>query len=372
MSTEKDKDVKIGYTTGACAAAAAQAATYLLLRGKSPKKAKIRLPNGETAILPVIASKLKSEFASCTAVKGANGDNDITQGLRISAKVKFVAESITVEGGAGVGQVTLPGLALAVGEAAINPVPKRMIINEAAKILKQYKIDKGLKIIIEADNGQELAKRTFNPKLGIIGGLSILGTTGIVRPMSDESWRRSLLPQIDLAKAAGFDRLVLTFGNLGEQAALRYGFEQRQIIQMSNFVGYMLRACLKKGIKEVLVLGHLGKMIKVADGHFNTHSRKARQKLDLLIKLANDERLPSAIQAELVKSTSAEAAIKILKKARATAVFNLAASLAAEQANHFILRRLPVATAVTDLSGEIIGRSAGADSILTASDWGKT
>lgn len=358
------KDCRIGYTTGACAAAAAQAATAYLSSGKLPKTVTLGLPSGDSASFNISDGLLGSEQAACAVVKDAGGDRDITAGIKIWAEVRYADHGIIIKGGNGVGMVTEPGLAVAVGEPAINPVPRKMIINSVGRELARSGRSMGAIVTISAESGDIISRKTFNPKMGIIGGISILGTRGIVRPMSDDGWKQSLLPQIDQALAAGFNRLVLTFGNLGEKSAVAHGFSERQVVQMSNFVDFMLRGCLERKVKEVLLFGHLGKMIKVAGGSFNTHSRVTPQRLELLERIAIADDIPGEIVAELKNAKSGEAAIIILSRHKRESILNRVADMVEEQANKFLGNRLPVAAAITNLRGEIVGYGQGAKSIL--------
>lgn len=358
--------LRSGYTTGACAAAAAQAATALFFFGNRLSEVSLCLPDGNRATLAVDESVSGDGFAACAVIKDAGGDRDVTDGIKIWATIRSCPEGIRLKGGEGVGTVTAPGLAAKVGEPAINPVPRRMIIGGVAQELAGRGAPAGAEITISAEGGEKIAKKTFNPKLGIVGGISILGTKGIVRPMSDDSWKSSLLPQIDQALALGFDKLVLTFGNLGETAAQRAGFSKRQTAQMSNFVGFMLQGCLERKVKEVLLLGHLGKMIKIADGHFNTHSRIAPQKLELLKEIAKSRSAPEDIVEALECAKSAEAAIDILNRNSINTLLDEVADLVADQAGNYLKQQLPVSAAITNLSGKIVGISSGARSILAS------
>ena len=357
---------RTGFTTGACAAAAAQAAAAFFLTGNLPQTVTLELPCGDRAEFFVADGFSGAGFAQCAIVKDAGSDKDATHGVKIRATIRPAERGVIIRGGDGVGVVTAPGLAVKIGEPAINPVPRQMIADGVSRELLKDGSALGAEITISAEAGDAISKKTFNPKLGIIGGISILGTTGIVRPMSEDGWKRSLLPQIDQAKASGFSRLVLTFGNLGEKAAVASGFSERQTVQMSNFVGFMLQGCLERQVEEVLILGHLGKMIKIACGSFNTHSRVSPQKLALLQELAKNSGAPKAIIAELNTAKSAEAAIDIIKRGNLDGVLDKVADEAAERANRYLKQRLPVSAAITNLSGKIVGVSAGAGQILAS------
>lgn len=358
------------YTTGVYAAAAAKAAAKELLIGFTSDFEEVALGENIVAPIPIIENYGES-FARWAAVKKEGGtDADVTKGVVIRAAAETIStdleEGIVINGGRGVGTVTEPGLTAAVGEAAINPVPGKMIKNEVNEIRKMTGHRGCLRITISVDNGETIAVKTFNPKLGITGGISIIGTTGLVRPMSEESWKESLLPQIDMALAAGFDKLVLVFGNMGEKAAVELGFARRRVIQISNFVGYMLKMCRKKGIKEVIIIGHLGKMIKVAEGHVNTHSRKAPQNLDIILSLIEREKLPAAIIRGAGEAKSAEAIIRLLLPFHQKGtIFDGVAEMAEKKLRN-LFSEIKISIAVTDLAGNVVGTSSGGARILDA------
>jgi cobalt-precorrin-5B (C1)-methyltransferase len=363
ISLEKSR---LGYTTGTCAAAAAKAATIMLLTKDVIDKTPIKTPCGITFTLRIFDQKIAESEVSCCVIKDAGDDPDVTNGMKICAMVRERKSGIIIKGGEGIGVVTKPGLSLPVGAPAINPVPLRMIKHEVKKVLPP---EKGLEITISAPEGRKRAKKTFNPKLGVEEGISILGTTGVVRPMSDDSWKYSLLPQIDIAKAAGFTTLALTPGNMGEKVALRLGVPAEAIVQMSNFVGYILKACSDKGIKRVLLVGHIGKLIKVAAGNFNTHSRIADQRVKTILTFVTQRNVPKKVIRQIEEALTAQGAASILLKNGLGTLLNKMAEATSMKAQEYVNQRLKVGTALTNLAGQVIGRDGEALRILEDEIW---
>lgn len=265
-----------GYTTGACAQAATRAAV-LSLAGEEPAAVSVVLPGGETADFAVAVH----EPGYCSVIKDAGDDPDVTDGVEVFARVQPRGDGrVYVGGGEGVGRVTLAGLAIKPGRPAINPVPLRHIRREARMT------PGGADVTISIPAGAGLARRTFNPRLGIEGGISVLGTTGRVEPWSAAAYQESLLPQLDMARAAGVSRPVLVPGGKGEKAALKNGFQPRAVVQAGNFMGFMLAAARERGFEQVALAGHASKLLKLARGDFNTHSRVSPMPLDVLADCA--------------------------------------------------------------------------------------
>jgi cobalt-precorrin-5B (C1)-methyltransferase len=262
-----------GITTGTAATAAALAA-FLSINRNNIRLVKVNTPLGKLKIDIENSKKLTDKSGTASVIKRPYNDPDVTKNVEIFADVKIIGTpEIKINGGEGVGIVTKPGLQVAVGEYAINPVPRKMIKSNLKHLIPN---GQGLEVTIFVPNGKEIAKRTMNSRLGIIGGISILGTTGIARPMSLESYKESLKCQIDVAIAQGYKCLVFVPGNIGEKVALQIlNVKKDQIIQMGNYVGYMLEEASKKGVERITLLGHAGKLVKIAAGIFNTKHRIA-------------------------------------------------------------------------------------------------
>ena len=273
---EKGKKLRCGYTTGTCAAAAAKAAAVMLLTGEAPKQASVVTPGGLSLSLEIVGALAGPQGMSCAVVKDAGDDPDVTHGLRICALVGRAAAGVRIDGGAGVGRVTRPGLACKPGEAAINPVPRAMIARALNEAAAEHGYTGGFDVVISAPGGEEVAKKTFNPRLGITGGISILGTSGIVEPMSEQAIVDTIRLEIDAKIAAGAKTLLVCPGNYGRDFALaQFGIDLGQGVKCSNFIGETLDYAVFKGVSRILLIGHAGKLVKLAAGVMNTHSRVA-------------------------------------------------------------------------------------------------
>jgi len=276
--------MRFGYTTGSCATAAAKAATIGLFTGNIPDEVEIDTPIGTKLRLKIYHKQLSADEAACAVQKDAGDDPDVTNGCYVHAKVKRIfTQTIEIDGGEGVGRVTKPGLQVPVGHAAINPVPRRMIEGAVKEVIGN---GCGLKIIISVPDGKALGEKTFNPKLGIIGGISIIGTTGIVRPMSEDAFKTSLLCGLDIAQGIGYETVVLVPGSLGERSILNlFNIPKDQVVQISNFAGFMLTAAGQRNFKRVILAGHPGKLAKLLRGDFQTHSAVSKPANDILIDI---------------------------------------------------------------------------------------
>lgn len=276
------KKYKRGYTTGSCATGAAKAATYMILTKETLETINIDTPKGIPLNLKVENVDINNVFAQCSIQKDGGDDIDATHKIHIYAKAELIdSNEIIIDGGIGIGRVTKKGLGIEIGKAAINKTPISMIQSEVRKVIGDTK---GVKITIFAPEGETIAKKTFNPRLGIVGGISIIGTTGIVEPMSDEGWKKSLSIELEMKKAQGMDKVILVPGNHGEMFIKEsLGIDSKYIVRTSNFIGYMLKEAQRIGFKKILMAGHLGKYVKIAGGIFNTHSKVADARNEILI-----------------------------------------------------------------------------------------
>ena len=276
------KKYKRGYTTGSCATAASKAATHMLFTKEKIETINIDTPKGIPLNLKVENININDDFVQCSIKKDGGDDIDATHKMDIYAKAEFIeGNEIIIDGGIGIGRVTKKGLGIEIGKAAINKTPISMIKNEVRKVIGS---SKGVKITIFAPEGETIAKKTFNPRLGIVGGISIIGTTGIVEPMSDEGWKKSLSIELEMKKAQGIDKIILVPGNHGEVFIKEtLGIDPKYIVRTSNFIGYMLKEAQRIGFKNILMAGHLGKYVKIAGGIFNTHSKVADARNEILI-----------------------------------------------------------------------------------------
>lgn len=280
--------LRYGYTTGSCAAAAAKAAAYILLSGKMLTEVQIDTPKGWRLDLPVEDISRSAGGVSCAVKKDGGDDPDITNGILIYARVEHTADQeIVIEGGRGVGRVTQKGLSLAVGQAAINPVPRAMIYHEVDQIRTDLGVCGGLRIEISVPAGEEIARKTFNPRLGIVGGISIIGTSGIVEPMSEQALIETIRLEMRMLREKGVDHLLAVPGNYGETFAReQLGLDPSRGVKTSNFVGEVLDFAGQMGFSSLLLVGHVGKTVKLAAGIMNLHSRNADGRMEVLAAYA--------------------------------------------------------------------------------------
>lgn len=308
------KLLRRGYTTGTCAALAAQAAARALLLGEEPADASLTTPAGIAVRVPVEMLSQSVRSASCGVRKDGGDDEDATDGLLICARVSYCeGEGISVEGGEGVGVVTKPGLDQPVGAAAINQVPRRMIVEQVHAIAEKAHCEKGLAITVEVPDGALVGAKTFNPHLGIEGGISILGTSGIVEPRSVEALRASIEVEIRQAAVLGKGRLIVTPGNYGSDFVDAIPL-LRDVprAQCANFVGDALLFAARAGARQLLLVGHIGKMVKVAAGVMNTHSRIADCRREVLCAHAALAGADSACARRLMDAATTDACLDIL------------------------------------------------------------
>lgn len=303
------KKLRYGYTTGSCAAAAAKAAALKLLEGEAVTYMTIDTPKGWLLNIEVFHIPSTGNSATCYVLKDGGDDPDATHGMEIYATVILTkASSIEIEGGIGIGRVTKKGLRISVGNAAINPVPLRMIEKELRSVLPK---GQGAQVIIFAPEGIEVAKKTFNAKLGILGGISILGTSGIVEPMSEGAFSDALKVELQVKVARGRKTMAYVFGNFGRDY-LGDHYNEDLIHKTSNFVQDMMEAAESVGIEEVLYVGHIGKMAKVAGGMGNTHSKYGDNRMRSIADCGKVVGLTEAEQALILGANTSDEAVEIL------------------------------------------------------------
>ncbi|MBO6231056.1 MAG: cobalamin biosynthesis protein CbiD [Ruminiclostridium sp.] len=310
------KKLRCGYTTGSCAAAASKAAAEMLLSGEKCGTVELATPKGIMLSLDVADPVIESGYASCAIKKDSGDDPDITNGTLIYARVSLKPEGIAITGGIGIGKVTRPGLDQPVGEAAINSVPRRMIGEAVESVADKYGYKGGFAVEISAPDGERLAKRTFNPRLGIEGGISIIGTSGIIEPMSNAALVDTIRTEIKMRKAEGHETLLFTLGNYGENFIRReLPMDLEKSVKISNFIGDAIDIALEYGFRGILIIGHIGKLVKLGAGIMNTHSSQADGRMEVLVTCGLLAGADNETLRKIPECATADAALDILDEA---------------------------------------------------------
>lgn len=314
------KKMRFGYTTGSCAAAACKGATEILLGGKLQETVTLMTPKGILLTLELKDIQIETDKVICAIRKDAGDDPDTTNGIQVYATVeKTKDQGITLDGGIGVGRVTKAGLSQKIGEAAINPVPKSMILRAATEIAEKYDYEGGLKIIISVPEGVEIGKKTFNPRLGIVGGISILGTSGIVEPMSEAALVQSIRVEMKQHFSQGEEYLLVTPGNYGADYLREHmDLPYEKNIKCSNYVGETIDMAIDMGVKGILFIAHIGKFVKVAAGIMNTHSHSADARMEVLASNAIRAGAPLECAKEILNASTTDEALDILNRYQMT------------------------------------------------------
>ena len=381
------KLMRRGYTTGSCAAAASKAAAVMLLSGEETDKIKLETPKGITLTLDVLDILRGPGYVRCAIRKDSGDDPDDTNGTLIYAtvsepgaalpeeeicmqpktpSVEQLDERVEIWGGIGVGRVTKPGLSCSVGGPAINPVPRRMITLEVLAAIGHYKYNKKLRVVIAVPDGPVIAPKTFNPRLGILDGISILGTSGIVEPMSDRALIETMYTEIDSRKANGDKHLLVFFGNYGADFTRdEMKIDISRAVTCSNFVGELLDYAVLKDFESILIIGHSGKLIKLSQGVMNTHSKYADCRSEFLALQAMFHGASPEIGREIYQSLTTDEMTKILKR---EGLFEPVIAEAAKKIDFYMQKRVhgklkTGAILFSNVYG-ILGRTEHADALL--------
>ena len=387
MNRYKFKDgrkLRCGYTTGTCAAAAAAAASKLLLTGESVRQVSVELPEGGEAEIPVefVISEKKQEnepgFSATAGVrKDAGDDADVTDGMLICVTVrpegagKDSDKRVVISAGRGVGRVTKPGLDQPVGAAAVNTVPRRMICREVEKVCREAGYDGRISVVISVPGGEEAAIRTFNPVLGVEGGISILGTSGIVEPMSDRALIETIRTEIRSKKALYSQKdspvcLAAVPGNYGMKFIREtLGLQEESAVKCSNFIGETLDACWEYGIEGILLAGNAGKLIKLAAGVMNTHSSEADARMETIVSCSLEAGASLETLRRTAECVTTEAAFSLLKKeGLAQAVLDIAAERAAVHMARRVKNQVTAGIIIFSAESGLTARGGEAEAIL--------
>lgn len=357
------RKLRRGFTTGSCAAAAAKAAVRMLFEEILLEKVIIETPEGEQLTLSVEEASIDGECARCCVVKDGGDDPDVTTGLKIWAEAKRnTTPGIHLDTGEGIGKVTLPGLKVEVGQPAINPVPMKMILEEVGQVLPP---GEGVAVTLWVPGGREVAARTFNPRLGIVGGISIIGTTGRVNPMSEDAWKEALALELKMLAAKGYDRAVYVFGNYGEDFLTKeLGKPPENLLKISNYLGFMLDKGVELGFKKVLLAGHLGKMVKVSAGIFHTHSRVADARMEIMAAQAALAGATQPVVAQVMASKTTDGAAAILEENGLQGVYHQIVASAAQRCQDHTYGRMEVGCLLFHGKGECLAMTRKAESWL--------
>ena len=360
------KRLRCGYTTGTCAAAAARAAAELLLAGEAVPAVSVLTPAGIEAVVEVEENDAGAGWAQCAVRKDAGDDSDVTDGVLVYARVERVGvPGVRIDGGVGVGRVTREGLDQPVGAAAINSTPRRMIAEQVERVLERMGTsgEGGIDVVISIPAGEELAARTFNPRLGIEGGISVLGTSGIVKPMSEDALIASIELEMRMLREQGVRDLLVVPGNYGHDFACgQLKLNMSAAVSCSNYFGATLDAACVLGFERVLIVGHIGKMAKVAGGIMNTHSRVADCRVEVLAAHAALAGASQNAVEQVMGVATTDAALDALFEcglARKT-MASLMRSLA-DKLNHRVAGRLQVEAIVFSNVHGVLGETPGAE-----------
>lgn len=386
--------MRYGFTTGSCAAAAAKAAAYMLISGKLKNEIEIMTPKEIPFRTPVLEIERTENAVRCAVQKDAGDDPDVTNGAYVFAKVtadipaaylsqetsggnsgaavsctdlkQMGVQQIIIDGGPGVGRVTKPGLDQPVGAAAINHVPREMIEKEIKEVCDVLDFKEQLYVEISIPDGVKLAEQTFNPRLGIVGGISVLGTSGIVEPMSEQALLDTIKTELNVKRAEGNTLVSVSPGNYGLDFMKRaYGFDLDTSVKCSNFIGDTIDMAIAAGFKEMLLLGHLGKLVKVSGGIFNTHSKMGDCRMELLAAAGISAGLAQEVLAQVLNCVTTEEAVNVIQSAgKLTEVMELVLERILFYVNRRAKGNLTIEVILyTNEHGELI-KSAGAEGFL--------
>jgi cobalt-precorrin-5B (C1)-methyltransferase len=358
-----------GYTTGACATAMTKAALQALVMGKVPDEVTIYLPVGQYATFKVSAFQVSDDWVMCETVKDAGDDPDATHQARIQSTVRYTkAEGIHLDGGVGVGLVTKAGLPVPVGQAAINPVPRKMILGVVQEAMDKFKLNSGIEVVISVPDGEVIAEKTLNGRLGIIGGISILGTRGTVVPFSSSAYMVSIVQAINVAKEAGCDHLVITTGGRSEKFAMKQypHLPEEAFIEMGDFVGFTLKNIARKKIPKVSLVGMMGKFSKVAQGVMMVHSKSAPVSFEFLAGMANKVGVNEEIQRDILQANTASQVGDFLKENEA--FFQALCRNCCYYALNHMDTDIKVSTTLYAMNGDCLGKAENIDK-LDEDDW---
>jgi cobalt-precorrin-5B (C1)-methyltransferase len=357
-----ERQLRTGFTTGTCAAAASKAALLSLINQKKIESVSVSLPKGSSIEIKIKSCKFFKNESQCSVIKDGGDDPDVTHGAEIFVNLSLIESKnqIEIEGGEGVGIVTKPGLGLELNKAAINPTPKKMIKENIREISKEILKKKGIRVIISVPKGKERAPKTDNPRLGIIGGISILGTSGIVIPFSTASFAASIRQNLDVAIAMGDKKVVLTTGGRSEDFAKKnVKLPDHCFVQMGDFSGYAIQQCAKKGIEKAFIVGFIGKLAKMAMGVKQTHVKGSKVDMKFLAELAKKANATNEVIQKIHNANTARHVLEIIKESKDKEFFNQVCMHVYSQMRSHSEHKVPIEVILFDFDGQILVRYCG-------------
>jgi len=358
--------LRCGFTTGSCAAAAAKAAATAVLSGAPTEHVELLTPKGIMLEIPVERCEISADSALCSVIKDSGDDPDITNGIEVCARVELTGGDITIDGGDGIGKVTKPGLDQPPGAAAINSVPRKMISAAVSEAAEQYDYHGGFRVVISIPKGAEIAAKTYNPRMGIEGGISVIGTTGIVEPMSNSALVDTIRLEERMRREEGCRNLLLTLGNYSQSFIQRnMPFALDRCVTCSNFIGDAIDAAMEYGFERILIIGHIGKMVKLGAGIMNTHSAQADGRMEVLVTcglLAGTD--PETLK-KITDCVTADAAIALLKE---TGTLEKAMEILGKRAEYYLSAKVkntfPIGAVMFSDKFGILVNTPSADGIM--------
>ena len=357
--TETTKKLRTGYTTGSCATASSKAGILSIINQKKIEKIDILLPKGSDLEIKINSCEFTKDSAKCSVIKDGGDDPDVTHGAEIFVDVQLTNNigEIDIDGGEGVGRVTKPGLGLEIGSAAINPTPKKMIVENVREVGKELLEKNGVSIKVSVPKGKELGPKTDNPRIGIMNGISILGTSGIVIPYSTASFAAAIRQQISVVNTMNDDNVVLTTGGRSEDYAREIiDLPDHSFIQMGDFSGYTIKQCAKQGLKKAYVAGFIGKLAKMAAGVKQTHVKGGKVDMKFLSELAKRCDANSDTIAKILGANTARNVQEIIMEDKVEGFFDEVTKETYNQMRQHSEEKIPVEVILFDFDGEVLSR----------------
>ncbi|MCV0373267.1 MAG: cobalt-precorrin-5B (C(1))-methyltransferase [Nitrosarchaeum sp.] len=362
MQEERKEKLRTGYTTGTSATAAAKASLLSIIQKQKILEIDVKLPKGNMIKIPIHSCEFDEEKARCSVIKDGGDDPDVTHGAEIIVDLSFTdkVNEIEIDGGEGVGVVTKPGLGLEINKPAINPVPKKMINENIRDVGKEILLKKGIRVVISVPKGRDLAPKTDNPRIGILNGISILGTSGIVIPFSTASYAASIRQNIDVSIAMGNDTVVLTTGGRSEDFAKKIvDLPDHCFVQMGDFSGYTMQQCAKKGIKKAYVVGFIGKLAKMAAGVKQTHVKGSKVDMNFLSEIAKKCNASHDTIERILKANTARHVSEIIIEDNVKGFFEEICNKTFVHMKKYSEEKVSLDVILFDFDGNILARKSG-------------